>query len=184
MRKLFSFLAISADGYHASTDDTVAWQTFGPEFVDYSVEQLDEVDTLVFGRTTYESLVGYWTSDLGPGFDPQVADRMNRLRKLVVSRSLASATWGDSPTSVVDVEGLAAAKRESGLDLAILGSSTLTAELLAAGLVDELRLLVNPVLLGGGKKLFESVGTTPLGLTRVRPFESGNVLLYYHPATA
>ncbi|WP_163507630.1 hypothetical protein [Fodinicola acaciae] len=56
MRKLFSFMAISADGYHANTADTVEWQTFGQEFADYSVEQLDEVDTLVLGRTTYEGL--------------------------------------------------------------------------------------------------------------------------------
>jgi hypothetical protein len=78
MRKLFSFMAVSVDGYHATLDRNPSWQTFGPEFADYSVEQLDEVDTLVFGRTTYEELAAYWTGDLGVDFDPRIAERMNR----------------------------------------------------------------------------------------------------------
>jgi dihydrofolate reductase len=67
MRKIFSFLAVSADGYHADLGRGLAWQTLGPEFADYSVEQLDEVDTLVLGRTTYEELSAYWSGDLGGG---------------------------------------------------------------------------------------------------------------------
>jgi len=182
MRKLFSFMAISVDGYHAAPDRSAAWQTFGPEFADYSVEQLDEVDTLVFGRTTYEELAAYWTGDLGTGFDPRIADRMNRLAKLVVSSSLTSVSWLDSPIELVSTDALAEVKARPGKDLAILGSSTLTSALLRAGLVDELRLMVNPTILGGGLKLFEEAGTVPLELTRVRDFSSGNVLLSYTPA--
>src|SRR4051794_3921424 len=179
MRKLFSFMGISADGYHANTADTVDWQTFGPEFADYSVEQLDEVDTLVLGRTTYEGLAAYWTSELGTGFDPRIADRMNNLTKLVVSTSPAAPDWpGSRLASVADI---AAYKKTPGRDMAVLGSSTLVSSLLRAGLVDELRLMVNPILLGDGARLFEAAGTTPLHLTRVRPFESGTVLLYYRP---
>jgi dihydrofolate reductase len=179
MRKLFSFMAISADGYHANTTDTVDWQTFGTEFADYSVEQLDEVDTLVLGRTTYEGLAAYWTSDLGTGFDPRIADRMNSLTKLVASTSLTSVSWpGSRLASVADI---AAHKATPGRDMAVLGSSTLVSSLLRAGLVDELRLMVNPILLGAGAKLFETAGRVPLQLARVRPFESGLVLLYYRP---
>jgi dihydrofolate reductase len=65
--------------------------------------------------------------------------------------------------------------------MAVLGSSTLVGSLLRAGVVDELRLMVNPVLLGDGQKLFPNAGTVPLELTRVRPFSSGLVLLYYRP---
>src|SRR3954451_7341848 len=104
MRKLFSFMGISADGYHANTADTVDWQTFGPEFADYSVEQLDEVDTLVLGRTTYEELSAYWTSDLGTKFDPRIAGRMNALAKLVISSTLDAVHWGDSPARLATVE--------------------------------------------------------------------------------
>jgi dihydrofolate reductase len=181
MRKLFSFMAISADGYHANLANTVDWQTFGPEFADYSVEQLDEVDTLVFGRTTYEELAAYWTGDLGTGFDPRIASRMNSLAKLVVSNSLTSVGWLDSPARRANVPDVAAAKEAPGRDMAVLGSSTLVGSLLRAGLVDELRLIVNPVPLGDGQKLFPNAGTVPLELTRVRPFSSGLVLLYYRP---
>ena len=107
MRKLFSFMAISADGYHATLDRDPSWQTFGREFADYSVEQLDEVDTLVFGRTTYEELAAYWTGDLGVDFDPRIAERMNRLAKLVVSDTLESVSWLSSPIELTSVEALA-----------------------------------------------------------------------------
>ncbi len=181
MRKLFSFMAISADGYHANLANTVDWQTFGPEFADYSVEQLDEIDTLVFGRTTYEALAAFWTGDLGTGFDPRIASRMNSHAKLVVSNSLTSVSWLDSPARLASVADVAAAKESPGRDMAVLGSSTLVGSLLRAGVVDELRLMVNPVLLGEGQKLFPNAGTVPLELTRVRPFSSGLVLLYYRP---
>lgn len=181
MRKLFSFLAVSADGYHADAGRGVGWQTFGPEFADYSVEQLDEVDTLVLGRTTFEELSAYWTSDLGPQFDARIAGRMNSLAKLVVSRTLDSVSWGDSPAQLTTVEALAEFKQTPGLDAAILGSPTLTAALLRSGLVDELRLMINPIILGGGLRAFDTAGTVPLRLIRSRPFTSGNVLLYYRP---
>jgi dihydrofolate reductase len=182
MRKLFSFMAVSADGYHATADRGAAWQTFGEEFADYSVEQLDEVDTLVLGRTTYQELAAYWTGDLGANFDRRIAERMNRLGKLVVSTTLESVSWLDSPIELTTPDGLAEFKRTPGKDIAVLGSSTLTGELLRAGLVDEVRLMVNPVLLGGGLKAFDTAGTVSLELARVRPFQSGNVLLYYRVA--
>lgn len=181
MRNLFSFMAISVDGYHTSDAGTTDWQTFGPEFADYSVEQLDEVDTLVFGRTTYEELKAYWTSDLGTDFDPRIADRMNARRKLVVSNTLRSVDWPGSEAMLVTIDQLAQLKRTAERDLAVFGSSTLTGALLEAGLVDELRLMVNPILLGGGAKVYDGIGSVPLGLDRVRPFTSGNVLLHYRP---
>lgn len=182
MRKLFSFLAISTDGYHATPDRQLAWQTFGPEFADYSVEQLEEVDTLVFGRTTFEELVAYWTSELGTGFDPRIAARMNAHRKLVVSRTLQTANWPGSESAVVTVDELAAHLKTPGKDVAILGSSTLTTALLREGLVDELRLMVNPIVLGDGLRLFAGADTVPLNLAKTRSFTSGNVLLTYQPA--
>lgn len=181
MRHLISFLAVSADGFHADADRDLAWQTFGEEFADFSVEQLDEVDTLVLGRRTYEELRDYWTGDLGPRFDPRIAERMNARAKLVVSRTLDAVDWLDSDVALTSVSGLAARKDGSGGDAVVLGSSSLTAALLDAGLVDELRLIVNPILLGDGLRALTPVPTTPLELLRVRPFTAGTVLLYYRP---
>ncbi|WP_188191574.1 dihydrofolate reductase family protein [Nonomuraea sp. SYSU D8015] len=79
-------------------------------------------------------------------------------------------------------EELAAVKRRQGKDIAIFGSSTLTANLLPTGLIDELRLLVNPIVLGEGRTLFEGAHQrTRLELTKTRPFKSGSLLLYYRP---
>ncbi|MET9244838.1 dihydrofolate reductase family protein [Nonomuraea sp. NPDC003709] len=181
MQKMFSFMAVSADGYHADLDGGLGWQTFGQEFADYSVEQLDEVDTLVLGRTTYTELAAYWTGDLGANFDRRIAERMNSLAKLVVSDTLGTVSWADSSIALTSVDELAQVKRTLGKDIAVLGSSTLTGALLRANLVDEVRLMVNPIILGGGSRLFAEAGTVPLELIRVRPFQSGNVLLYYRP---
>jgi len=183
MRSLFSFMVISLDGYHADRDRGLAWQTFGSEFADYSVEQLDEVDTLVFGRTTYEELAAYWTAQSGADFDTRIADRMNRLAKIVVSETLSSVSWLDSRIELASIDDIAEIKARPGGDLAVLGSSTLTSNLLRAGLIDELRVMVSPIVLGDGLKLFEGAGTLQLERTRVREFNSGNTLLYYRPAT-
>ncbi|WP_308466090.1 dihydrofolate reductase family protein [Rathayibacter soli] len=158
---LFSFMAVSADGYHSTLDRDVGWQTFGPEFTEYSAEQLDEVDTLVLGRVTYEEMVAFWMSDVGSDFDARIADRMNSLAKFVVSRSLQTVNWGASDISLTTVEGIAELKTNRRGSAAILGSSGLTATLLRAHLVDELRLMVNPVILDEGQKLFAGSGTVP-----------------------
>ena len=181
MRRLFSFLALSADGYHADVDRGLSWQTFGPEFVDLSVEQLDEVDTLVLGRVSYEEMRAYWTGDQGTAFDPRIAERMNTRAKLVVSRTLDTVSWLDSPVRLTTVDGVAEFKRTPGGDAAVLGSATLVGALLRAGLVDELRLIINPIILGDGLRPFPATGTLPLELMRVRPFTSGAALLYYRP---
>jgi dihydrofolate reductase len=183
MRTLFSSMAISADGFHAAVDKGLSWQTFGQEFADHSVEQLDEIDTLVLGRTTFEELAAYWRSDLGTDFDRRIADRMNSVAKIVVSTRPDPVDWPGSSVRLASVEELADVKRAAGKDIAVFGSSTLTGALLRAGLVDELRLMVNPILLGDGLRVFPTAGTVPMTLTRVRPFAAGNVLLYYRPGT-
>lgn len=183
MRTLFSFMAISADGFHAAADRGLGWQTFGQEFADHSVEQLDEIDTLVLGRTTFDELAAYWTSDLGTDFDRRIADRMNSVAKIVVSTRPDPVDWPGSSVRLASIEELGDVKGAAGKDIAVFGSSTLTGALLRAGLVDELRLMVNPILLGDGLRVFPTAGTVPMTLTRVRPFAAGNVLLHYRPGT-
>lgn len=126
-------------------------------------------------------MVAFWMSDFRPDFDTRIADRMNSLAKFVVSRSLQTVNWGSSDIRLTNVEGIAELKQRRGESAAILGSSQLTAALRRAHLVDEVRLMVNPVILDEGQKLLAGSGTAPLQLTRVRPFDSGNVLLYYRP---
>jgi dihydrofolate reductase len=182
MRKIFAFLMTTADGYHAAPDGDLSWHNVDNEFERFAVEQLDEADSLLFGRKTYLGMAEYWPSPAVSPDDP-VADRMNGYRKIVVSRTLASADWGPSTLVRDDVPArLAAIKQEPGLDIALLGSSTLAASLLTDGLLDELRIMVNPVVLGHGQPLLGGADVASLDLVgRVRRFGSGNVLLTYRP---
>ena len=182
-RKMFSFVMTSLDGYHEGTDHSIEWHTAGTdEFNRFAVEQMDEVDLLVFGRVTYELMAGYWPTQAARDDDPEVAARMNDLPKVVVSRALDHVTWANTELVGDHVkERLTELKQRPGKDIAIFGSSNLTAGLLRMGLVDEVRIMVSPVLLGRGTPLFQGADLTALTLREVRSFESGNVLLVYTP---
>jgi dihydrofolate reductase len=109
---------------------------------------------------------------------------MNEMPKLVISRTLERADWANTRLIRDNVtEELRQVKQQPGKDIAILGSSALTVDLLPSGLVDELRIMVSPIILGTGKSLFKTADER-IGLTllEARPFTSGNVLLRYTPA--
>jgi len=117
--------------------------------------------------------------------DPDVASRMNGAAKIVVSRTLeeGDVTWANSRL-LRDPEDLATLKKEAGKDLMVLGSSVLTTALMELGLLDELGIMVNPVLLGAGNSLSGSASRRiALKLLRTREFGNGNVLLTYEPET-
>jgi dihydrofolate reductase len=182
VRKMFSFMVVTVDGYYEGPNQQfIDWPTVDEEFDEFSVEQLDEVDTLVFGRVTYEMMAAYWPTPAADEDDPRVAERMNSLAKVVVSRTLDKADWANTRL-ISDIEGLRALKQRPGKDIAILASSDLTVSLLRMGLVDELRIMVSPLVVGAGKSVFKNAGNrVSLKLLRSRPFDSGNVLLYYQP---
>jgi dihydrofolate reductase len=179
VRRIFAFIMTTLDGNYEGPNREFDFWVADEEFDRFSAEQLDEVDTLVFGRVTYEGMAAYWPMRAAAQDNPEVAARMNGLGKIVVSRTLDSADW--SGTRIVrDAAELGELKRQPGKDVAILGSCALTESLLRIGLVDELRIMVNPVVIGDGKSLFrtarERIG---LRLVKTRRFDSGNVLLHY-----
>jgi dihydrofolate reductase len=184
VRKMFSFMMTSADGYHADPGQALDWHNVDQEFSQFALAQLREAGTLVFGRVTYEGMAAFWPTPAGEESDPEVAKAMNTTPKIVISRTLPQATWAD--TRIISnhaEEELAKLKQQPGKDIVIPGSSTLTAGLLQTGLLDELRIMVNPVILGQGRSLFAGAGRTSLKLLKTRQFTSGNVLLYYQPIT-
>jgi dihydrofolate reductase len=184
VRKVFAFILTTLDGYYEGPNQEFDFWVVDEEFDGFAVEQLDEVDTLVFGRVTYEGMAAYWPTPAADQDDPRVAARMNGLSKIVVSRTLDKADWANTRLIKDDVsEELTKLKQQPGKDIAILGSSDLTVSLLQMGLVDEVRIMVNPVVLGAGKSVFRTAGERiSLKLLKSRPFNSGNVLLYYQPA--
>ena len=145
-------------------------------------EQQSAADALLVGRVTFEQLRGYWPLQTD---DPTgITDYLNSVAKYVVSSTLKEPKWDH--TTVVGtavVEEVQALKSRSGADIVTTGSMTLVRSLIAAGLVDEYRLFVYPVVLGRGQRLFsDASGVTKLRLEESRQFRSGIVLLRYRAA--
>jgi dihydrofolate reductase len=181
-RKIVAFLMVTVDGYHQTTDGDLSWHNVDDEFNEFAAAQVDEADTLLFGRKTYEGMAEFWRSPVALEVDAGMAERMNRYPKIVVSRSLASAQW--TPSTLISDDApaqLTKLKEQPGKDIILLGSSSLAASLLDDGVLDELRIMVNPVILGTGDAALAGADRSNLELARVRQFASGNVLLTYHP---
>ena len=180
MRTLFAFLMVTADGYHETDGSELFWHNVDQEFHDFTVAQLDEADTLLFGRRTYQHMAAFWPTPAALELLPETSARMNGYDKVVVSRTLTSADWAPATLISNDVPAqLAKLKKLPGRDIALIGSSELTGSLIGTGLVDELRLMVNPVVLGSGHPVLAGASRAELELARVRQFGSGNVLLTY-----
>jgi dihydrofolate reductase len=152
----------------------------GPEGDQYKVDELLAADALLLGRTTFEGFAAAW-----PGQSGDFADKMNGMQKIVVSTTMGDPGW--SPTTVIrgDVaRELGAIKEGPGADMLVAGSGQLVRQLLADGLVDELRLMVFPVVLGGGKRLFaDGVPTTSLQLTEAKPVGPAGVVVLTYTAS-
>jgi dihydrofolate reductase len=153
------------------------------EFNDFAINQLNDIGMLLFGRVTYEVMASFWPTDFAREDDPIVAEKMNTMPKIVVSRTLEKANWQNTRLVKEHVaEEIAQLKQQPGKDIAVFGSSDLAVSLLEMGLLDELRIMVNPVVLGSGKSLFKGLHERlKLNLLRTQQFQSGNVLLYYEP---
>jgi dihydrofolate reductase len=182
MRKLILFNLISLDGYFEGPGGSIDWHTVDEEFNDFATAQLDEAGGLVFGRVTYSMMAAYWPTPEAAASDPEVAERMNALPKIVASRTLKQADWANSRVVQDIAAELRRSKGEPGGDLLLFGSGLLVADLARQGLIDEYRLMISPVVLGAGRALFEGLPEPlPLELLRTRQFGNGNVLLVYRP---
>jgi dihydrofolate reductase len=151
----------------------------GDEGDRFKLDELMESDALLLGRTTYEGFAEAWPSREG-----EFADKFNQMPKYVVSESMDEAGWENS--TVIAGDDLAAEvgklKASHDGDVVVHGSATLAQALLDQGLVDELRLMVFPVVLGSGKRLFGASGKKPLKLTDSRTVGDGVAILVYEPA--
>ena len=152
---------------------------WGEELERLSIEQLRSVDRLLFGRVTYEGMAGYWRSAKG-----EVADLMNSVPKVVVSRTLKEADWNNT-TLVGDEAGAAVRelKRQGDRNMFVFGSARLSEALMDENLFDEYRLALVPVVLRKGRPLFAANRDRhKLKLVEARALESGCVILRYVPA--
>jgi len=183
MRKVFLFMMVTLDGFFEGPDHEIDWHNVDEEFNEFAIDQLNEVDALLFGRVTYQGMVSYWPTQFAKENDPIIADKMNTIPKFVFSTTLDKVEWSNARLVKEHIAGeVSQLKHEQGRDLAIFGSAKLAVSLLQMGLLDELRIMVNPVVLGNGKPLFTGIhDKVNLKLIKIRTFRSGNVLLYYQP---
>jgi dihydrofolate reductase len=183
MRKVILFDMVTLDGFFEGPNHAIDWHVVDEEFNEFANAQLDSVDVLLFGRVTYELMAAYWPTPAAAADDPITAANMNRLPKIVFSRTLSSVTWQNTRLVKTNIaEEITKLKIEPGKDLIVFGSSDLAVALMQHGLIDEFRIMVNPVILGGGKSLFKGIlKRQNLKLMKTKVFGSGNVLLYYQP---
>ena len=145
-----------------------------------TVEGMAETDSYLFGRKTYEKMAGYWPT--APDDDPY-AQHLNGTRKFVASTTLRKLEWENSTLIEGDVpEKVAGLKAEPGKNIAVLGSGDLVQTLIAHDLVDEFFLVVFPIVLGSGKRLFRDADQArKLGLVDSKTTGTGGVILTYRP---
>ncbi len=184
MRRVLFFMMVSLDGYYEGKDRQIDWHNVDEEFNDFAIQQLNEVDTLLFGRVTYDMMASYWPTPQARADDPVVAEKMNSTPKIVFSHTLRDAKWENTRLVKGDLAAeVTRLKAQPGKDMIIFGSSDLAVSFLEHGLLDECRIMINPVVLGQGKSLFTGIhDRLKLKLLKSRTFHSGNVLLYYQPA--
>ncbi len=181
MRSVVAGLFVSLDGVVESPEK---WQMpyFNEEMGAEIGAQMAQADALLLGRRTYEEFAAFWPQqgDVGPGAF------MNSVPKFVVSTTLDAVEWQNSSLLEGDVaEEVARLKQEPGKNILISGSATLVGSLLQHGLLDELGLMVCPVLVGRGKRLFEDDGGgVPMTLVSTKTLTNGVLNLTYRPAAA
>jgi dihydrofolate reductase len=185
MRKIVVFNLVSVDGLFADTKGEIDWHNYDDEMGAHSVEQLKSLGALIFGRTTYELMASYWPTPDGVKSEPVVAGIMNTLPKIVFSETLKGVEDGPLWKNVtvfheIKPEEIIKMKEHEGGDIAIFGSGTIVQQFTNLGLIDEYRLIVNPLILGNGKPLFRDMkNKLNLKLLNTRVFKNGNVLLCY-----
>ncbi len=183
MRKVFVFNLETLDGYFEGPKREIDWHNVDAEFNEYAIDMLNSVDTLLFGRVTYELMANYWTTPAAKKDDPIVAEKMNTLPKIVFSRTLDKIEWQNARLVKDTIaEEIQKMKKLPGKDMVILGSGSIVSELAQRGLIDEYRIMVNPIVLGQGNSMFKGIkDRLNLKLIKTKTFTSGNVLFYYEP---
>lgn len=187
MRKVIVQEFVSLDGLAAGPNDNVDFvpaasqgdESFGREQLDL----MDTVDTILLGRVTYTMFAGYWPK-VTEGKEKTFADKLNSIPKVVFSKTLAHAPWGTWPEARIAkgsaADEVAKLKAQSGKDLIVWGSISLVQSLIKKGLVDEYRLVICPVVLGGGRPLFSDDGhSIDMKLVDSRTLDLGAVALKY-----
>lgn len=185
---MFNF--VTADGYFAGSDGNIDWHPVDKDFNGFAVNFIEQCDTALFGRTTYDLFAGFWpgaVDDLSlDAEDRKIAQALNDMQKIVITHNAFDPDWNNTVVwQNLDAESIHALKQGEGKSIVIYGSGTIVKQLTDMRLIDEYHVIVAPVILGEGKPLFAGNARTQLTLIASKSFTNGNVLLSYkHPASA
>jgi dihydrofolate reductase len=189
MRRLIVIEYVTLDGVtqapgHAQEDSSNGFAHGGwsGPFMDdhgrYMTEALNAMGALVLGRVTYDIWAGYWPTVTDPS--DQIARMLNAVPKYVASRTMREGSWPETTVIEDAAGGVGELKQQSGGDIVVMGSSELAQSLIADDLVDEYRLMIHPVVLGNGKRLFrDGAPVRDLELTQATTMTSGLAILTY-----
>jgi dihydrofolate reductase len=185
MRRIIAFEQVSLDGFFVDAKGDMSFaHKQDAEWNEFQSGNASGNSALLFGRVTYNMMASFWPTPAAKERMPAVTEAMNNLPKVVFSRTLTEAAWKN--TTLLKGDLVAEARRmklETGPDMVILGSGSIVSQLTEASLIDEFQVVVNPIILGKGRTLFEGVASRrPLKLVKSRSFVNGNVVLYYEPA--
>jgi dihydrofolate reductase len=186
MRKVVVFNHVSLDGYFTDARGDMSFAHKDPKDAEWNAFVAGNASgngMLFFGRVTYDMMAGFWPTPMAAQMMPEVAAGMNTMPKAVFSRTMTKAAWQNTTLLKGDLaEEVRRLKAATGPDMVILGSGSIVAQLTGHGLIDEYQVVVNPVILGGGRTMFEGLASrAPLKLTSTRSFQNGSILACYEP---
>src|SRR5690554_5323011 len=177
-RKILLDLAVTLDGFIEGSNGEIDWCIMEPE-MDFN-GFLDQVDTIFFGRKSYELWRDFLPEEEATREDREISARISSMKKFVFSRTLESTSDFTVPSDQI-IDEIRKIRSQHGKDIWLYGGSDLIATFMEHNLIDEYRLSVHPVLLGEGKPLFTSTSRLDLVLKKVNTYPSGVVQLIYHP---
>jgi len=186
MRRLVVFNNVSLDGYFVDANGDMGWAHRGDQDAEWNAFVSGNArggGELLFGRKTYDLMASFWPTPMAARMNPIVAERMNKMPKVVFSRTLDKATWSNTKLVKGDIAAeVRKMKNAPGNGMTIMGSGSIVSQLAQAGLVDEYQFVLNPIVLGRGRTMFEGLEKKlPMKLTKSRTFGNGNVVLCYEP---
>jgi len=158
MRKITSFIFQSLNGFYKGADEDISWHVHSEEGNEYSEKEMQADNILLFGSVTYELMYNFWPTKSAYEHFPVVAERMNSSEKIVLSNSLKKSEWNN--TSIISgdtVQKIRELKSTKGKDITILGSGKVVRSLTDAVLIDEYKIMIDPVALGEGTSIFSGI---------------------------
>jgi dihydrofolate reductase len=180
---------VSFDGYLAGPKGEMDWIRVDDELWEHVHPLTDEADTVIWGRVTYQMMEGYWPtaadSPHASRHDIHHGRWVNAATKIVFSNSLAASSWPNTRLVKGVGKTVTALRKEPGKNMLLIGSASVVHSFIGLGLIDEYRLTVNPIVLGGGKPLFPREGTkADLRLVSSKALASGVLAVHYERASA